>query len=259
MTVADLVVFGGGHLGAAVARHAASAGQRVLVCSPTARSHAGLWRAWSADAGLGLPLDGAQVLFALSPRRARDAEELWGATLPRLALKAWSQGAAAVTVCGPAGVGEPGIDAFGRGVEQLLRAPRTTVVRFGPLVGVDDDCVWPLVTELRERGLVRLPRGLPASAPLLLDDAARAALRLADAGGDHTLRGPEVLRTEDLGEIVTGRFGGRWGWRWWGGGREVARLRAWERLPDRWDDERLGPRQTLSAWIGRLPGLRRKR
>jgi hypothetical protein len=136
------------------------------------------------------------------------------------------------------------------GTALLAAAPRTTVLRFGPLVGTDDDCVWPLVTTLRERGVVRLPRGLPPFLPLLLEDAARAANRLADAGGVHVLRGPERLTTEQLGALVVDRFGGRWAWRWIGGAAAHARLRAWEHLPDRWDDGALGPRQTLASWIG---------
>jgi len=259
MPVADLVVFGGGHLGSAVARHAASTGARVLVASPTPRPHAGLWRAWEPGAPPAFSLQGARVLVALSPRRPGDAAAVWGETVPRLALAAWRDGAASVTVCGPAGADEPAIDAFTAGTALLAAAPRTTVLRFGPLVGTDDDCVWPLVTTLRERGVVRLPRGLPPFLPLLLEDAARAANRLADAGGVHVLRGPERLTTEQLGALVVDRFGGRWAWRWIGGAAAHARLRAWEHLPDRWDDGALGPRQTLASWIGRLPGLRRKR
>ncbi|MFN7146003.1 MAG: hypothetical protein ACK4YP_19660 [Myxococcota bacterium] len=257
--VADLVVFGGGHLGGTVARQVAAQGKRVLVLSPTPRPHAGLWRAWEAKSPAPVPLRGAHVLLALSPRRKADAADLWGVTVPMLASAAWREGAAAVTVCGPAGAGEAGIDTFVRGIAQLSGAPRTTVVRFGPLVGVDDGCLWPIVTSLRERGVVRLPRGLPPMWPLLLDDAARAVTRLRGAGGEHVLRGPEQLRTEDLATLVTQRFGGRWAWRWWGGTGDLPRLRAWENLEDAWDDARLGPRQTVAAWVGKLPGLRRRR
>lgn len=254
MPAADLVVFGGGHLGAAVARHAAT--DRVLVASRTPRPHAGLWRAWDAESGPRLPLDGARVVFALG---GPDGATLWPSTLPRLVLAAWRDGAASVTVCGPAGRGEPGLDAFERGLEGLGGAPRTTVVRFGALVGIDDGCLWPLVTAVRERGVAKLPRGLAPFAPLLLDDAARAVHRLADAGGTHTLLGPDRLSVEDLGARVVDRFGGRWTHALWGSPPYAARLRAWEALPDAWDDARLGPRTAIATWITRLPGLRRKR
>jgi hypothetical protein len=254
-----LVVLGGGRLGGAVARQGAAAGRSVIVASPTPRPHAGLWRRWSAGEPLRVPLEGATVCVALSPRTARDAGEVWGRTVVRLALQAWREGATAVTVCGPAGSGEPGLDAFDAGLEALRAAPRTTVVRFGPLFGVDDGCVWPIVTAIRQSGVARLPRGAPASWPLLLDDAGRAVTVLLGAGGEHVLRGPERLRTEDIGDAVTARFGGSWAWRWWGGPPQPARLLAWSDMPDTWSDARLGARLSLATWIGKLPGLRRKR
>ncbi len=259
LSASPLVVFGGGHLGGAVARHDASAGRSVIIASPTPRTHPGLWRHWSAAEPLRLKLEGATVCIALSPRHPREAVELWGHAVPRLAGEAWRDGAASVTVCGPAGRGEPGLDAFERGVADLRGMPRTTVVRFGPLVGADDACVWPIISAIRQRGLARLPRGAPPSWPLLLEDAARAVLALTDAGGEHVLRGPERLGLDDIGNIVTARFGGQWTWRWWGGLAQPKRLRIWSEMDDTWNDDRLGARQTLSTWVGKLPGLRRKR
>jgi len=254
-----LVVLGGGRLGAAVARQGAGAGRAVLVASPTPRPHAGLWRRWTAGEPLRMPLEGSAVCVALSPRSARDAAELWGQTVPRLALQAWREGAATVTVCGPAGSGEVGLDAFAGGLEALRAAPRTTVVRFGPLFGVDDDCVWPIVTAVRQSGVARLPRGAPLSWPLLLEDAGRAVTALLGAGGEHVLRGPQRLRTEDIGDAVIARFGGSWTWRWWGRASQPERLLAWSDMTDSWDDDRLGARLPLATWIGKLPGLRRRR
>ncbi|MDP2308374.1 MAG: hypothetical protein Q8P18_20315 [Pseudomonadota bacterium] len=254
-----LIVFGGGHLGGAVARYGAASGRSVMVASPTPRPHSGLWRRWAAGEPVGLRLEGATVCIALSPRTSREAPEVWGQVVGRLAASAWRDGAAAVTVCGPAGQGEPGLDAFERGLQDLRAAPRTTVLRFGPLFGVEDGCVWPIVSAIRQSGVARLPRGAPASWPLLLEDAARAALTLTDAGGEHVLRGAEQLRMEDIGNVVTARFGGRWAWRWWGGLAHAARLRAWSEIGDSWSDAELGPRQSLATWVGKLPGLRRKR
>jgi hypothetical protein len=241
-----------------IARQAA-AGRRVVVASRTPRPHAGLWRRWDAAAGLPVPVEGATVVLALAPAPREAPGRLWTDAVPRLATEAWRGGAAAVVVCGPAGEGEAGVDAFARGVARLSAAPRTAVVRFGPLFGMDDRCVWPLVTALREHGVIRLPRGLPPIAPLTLDDAARAVLALAAHPGDRTLLGPERLTTEVLGARIVARFGGRWTWRLWGGTGDVDRLRAWERARDDWDDARLGPRQTVSSWAAKLPGLRRGR
>jgi nucleoside-diphosphate-sugar epimerase len=199
------------------------------------------------------------VCLALSPLPGEDGVALWGTLVPRLVLAAWRDGATAVTVCGPAGRGEPGIDAFAHAVTALTAAPRTTVLRFGPLFGQDDACVWPLLTALRQDGVVRLPRGLPTAWPLWIDDAARAVSRAWDTGGQRVLRGPEGLTTQDVGAAMTARFGGRQAWRWWPGERHLPRLRAWAELPDDWDDAGFGPRMSLGRWIERLPGLRRRR
>lgn len=254
-----LVVFGGGHLGSAVARQGAASGRSVLVASPTPRTHSGLWQRWTSDLPVRVPMRGATVVIALSPRTQRDAPAVWGHVVPQLAASAWREGAMAVTVCGPAGQGEPGLDAFQRGVDELRTAPRTTIVRFGPLFGVEDNCVWPIISDIRQSGVARLPRGAPATWPLFLEDAARATLKLTGAGGEFVLHGPEQLGMDDIGTVIVRRFGGRWAWRWWGGPAHPARLRAWSEVRDTWSDSRLGPRQTLATWVGKLPGLRRKR
>ncbi len=261
--LAGVVVFGGGLLGAAIGRRAAADGHRVVVASPTPRSHAGMWCRWREGDAMKLPLMGARVCFALGPAPGADGAALWGTALPRAVLAAWRGGAASVTVCGPAGSAdgqEPGIDAFHMALAPLLvLAPRTTVLRFGPLFGVDDACAWPLLSALRQRGVARLPRGLPATFPLATEDAARAVLRSWDMGGQRVLRGADRIGMAEVGEALTRRFGGRWVWRWWPGDRHAARLRAWEHLSDDWDDAALGARQPFTTWLERLPGLRRKR
>lgn len=252
----DVLVFGGGLLGAALARVASATGARVLVASRRSRPHAGLWRAVDASS---LPGDlsprGARVFLALAPARG-DREDLWGAVVPRLAAWAWREGAATVTVCGPAGAGEAGADAFAKGVAQVPGG-RTAVARLGPLFGQDDHCVWPLVKAVREAGVVKLPRGLPPMAPLWVEDAARAVWRLPP--GTHTLRGPQVLTSVQIAEAIVRRFGGRWTWRLLGGRGDAARLAAQAELPDAWHEDALGVRTTVSTWVERLPGLRRKR
>ena len=110
MGAPDLVVFGGGRLGAAVARHAV--GSRVVVASRTPRPHAGLWRAWEPGRAPGVPVSGARVVFALG---GPDAVTLWERDLARLVEDAWRDGAASVAVCGPAGRGVGATGACGRG------------------------------------------------------------------------------------------------------------------------------------------------
>jgi uncharacterized protein YbjT (DUF2867 family) len=257
--VSALVVFGGGRLGAAVARQASLAGSRVIVASRTPRPHTGLWRRWEAGDPLRMPIAGARVCIALGPVGGADPGELWETQVPRLALAAWRAGAASVTVCGPAEGDDPGIVRFTRGLGQLSVAPQTTVLRYGPLFGVDDGCVWPLVSALRQKGVARLPRGIPPSWPLWVEDAARAVLRTWDSGAVRVLRGPERIGMEEVGAAITTRFGGRWVWRWWPGDRHLSRVRAWGELPEDWDEPRLGPRQPLATWAEKLPGLRRRR
>jgi NAD(P)-dependent dehydrogenase (short-subunit alcohol dehydrogenase family) len=134
----QVLVVGGGLLGGAIARLASSEGARVVVTSRTPRSHAGLWRRLEPERPLGAK--GARVFFALGPR-PRENAEVWSAVLPKLVAAAWREGATRVTVCGPAGTGDAGVDAFARGLGQLGGASRTGVVRFGPLYGAEDACV----------------------------------------------------------------------------------------------------------------------
>ncbi|MFZ5482472.1 MAG: hypothetical protein ACOZNI_37260 [Myxococcota bacterium] len=248
------LVLGGGLLGAAIARLAAAEGERVVVASRTPKAHAGLWRRLEPDRPLGAR--DTRVFVALAPRPREDVA-VWSDLLPRLVTAAWREGATGVTVCGPAGEGEKGLDAFARGVGQLGAAARTVVLRFGPLYGTDDTCVWPMLRALRESGVARVPRGLPPGWPLHVDDAARAARRCE--AGAHVLRGPQLLTTEQIGDAMVRRFGGRWTWRLWGGAWARARLRRQADLPDGWDGGRLGPRRTFDAWVDGLPGLRRHR
>jgi hypothetical protein len=249
-----VLVIGGGLLGAAIGRHATSEGARVIVASRTPRPHAGLWRRLEPERPLGAK--DARVLVAIGPH-GREGADVWSVVLPRLVAAAWREGATRVTVCGPAGTGEPGCEAFARGLAQLGGASRTAVVRFGPLYGADDACVWPMLRALRESGVARFPRGLPPTWPLWVDDAARAAWR-ADTG-DAVLLGPERLEPRQLGDAMVRRFGGRWTWRLWGGGWPRERLRAQSELADAWDDARFGTRRTFDGWIDSLPGLRRRR
>lgn len=251
----DLVVLGGGLLGSAVANAGAALGYRVTVASPTARAHAGLWRAWNADQPLPR-LRGADLVVALS-RLPAARPEGWSRTLTRVAQEARTAGARAVVVCGPAGRGAPDLDAFDAAVPDLSAV--AAVARFGVLAGVGDRCVWPLIQALRTSGVARVPRGLPASRALLVPDAARAVLRLLGRREVRTLIGPEALRLEDIADRMVARFGGRHTAPWWGGNQHAGHLRAWENLPDDWEDGVFGPRGTLPGWIAGLPGLRRKR
>lgn len=67
----ELVVFGGGVLGGAVARVAMAGGAAVTVASRTRREHAGWWRPFTLTEKVVFPSwipRGAQVVVALGPR-----------------------------------------------------------------------------------------------------------------------------------------------------------------------------------------------
>jgi hypothetical protein len=280
----SVIVLGGGLLGAAVARKASAGGATVTVASRTPRPHPGLWRSVALDDVQ--PADLAGLLGAAHGRGPRagggvaggggppsapkkpsvhlvwavsfpdDDLRMPGTVLPRVVEHALRAGVDRVTICGPFGRGLPALDAFDRAARDLAR-PGVTVARLPALFGTDDRLAWPLVQAIDDRGMARIPRGLPASWPLWVEDAARAALALPE--GDHTLRGPQRMEFEEIAETVVAAVGGRWGWRLFGGRAGAPRLAAQVRIPDHWDEVRLGARTLLSAWLGRLPRARRRR
>ncbi len=257
----DVLVLGGGVLGAAIARYAFSQRARVTVGSRNARPHAGLWRRIDLrkpPAGLFSP--GMRVFLAFAPDPG--ALSLWSEAMPVLVRHAWNMRVSAVTVCGPAGQGHPVIDAFAQGARQLDR--RTVVVRLPVLFGAGDTLVSPLVAAVRDREVARVPAGMPPLWPLWVEDAARAVWRLGAAdvrthragAADLTLRGPERLHLEDVARSVAEALGGRAGRRLFGGREHLARLRAQENAQDDWDEDLLGERTRVGVWLGRLPRSR---
>lgn len=128
---------------------------------------------------------------------------------------------------------------------------RVALLRFGALVGQDDACIWPLIEAVRAGRVARIPRGAASTRPLLFEDAARAVLR-AEAGVERSLPGPAELSIEEVAAAVIRRFGGAYGYRWWGRGAPLAGR---EPSSDGWDEE-WGPRTDVRDWIDRLPGLR---
>jgi hypothetical protein len=244
-----LFVFGGGRLGAALARVSRTP---TRVFSPTPRPHAGLWLRWTATDRLP-EVDGAHVCLALAPRGAADAGPLYREVVPDLVRDAWRLGAARVTVCGPAGRGDPVADAF---APQRIDA-RSAILRLGALFGVDDRCLWPLVVALREKGTARLPRGVPATRWLWLEDAARAALRVGP--GVHTLLGHEAMDLDAIGDRLVARFGGACSRTLFGDAACAPALRSLAGEPDDWESLELGERLSVGVWVAKLPGLRRGR
>ncbi len=266
----SVVVLGGGLLGAAVARRANAGGSTVTVASRNPRQHPGLWRRlvlddvqpadlaglFAADVGRAPCSAPAPVHLVWAVSFADDDPRIPGKVLPRVVEHALRAGVARVTLCGPAGRGLPGLDAFDRAVRELVR-PGVRVARVPALFGTGDRLAWPLVQAIDDRGVARIPRNLPAGWPLWVEDAARAALALGD--GDHTLRGPQRMEFQELAEAVVAAAGGRWGRRLFGGRGGAARMEAQVRIPDHWEDRRLGARTSLSAWLKRLPRARRRR
>ncbi len=238
------MVLGGGLLGAAIARQLAPQGP-VVVCSRNPRSHPGLWRRLDDTVEFSA---GQKVFIALGPAPAESGVQLWGELLPRL-LERLDRAGSTVQICGPAGGGEPGIDHFVR-----VTAGRR-VLRLPPLFGKEDMVIWPIIRRLREGEGVRVRRGLPATFPLWVEDAARAAI----AGGQGTVRGPDRWEAAEILDLLVLRFGGSWGFRLFAlrtaGER---RMETQVQGEDDWPD-RLGERLSLESWLDHLPGSRRAR
>lgn len=244
MSEAPVLVLGGGLLGAAIARQVA-AQQPVVVCSRNPRSHPGLWRRLDDTVEFS---SGQKVFVALGPSSTENGLALWGELLPRL-LDRLDRAGAAVQICGPAGSGEPGIDRF---VRATAGRP---VLRMPLLFGKEDAVIWPAIRRLREGEGLRVRRDLPSSAPLWVEDAARAAI----AGLHGSLRGPDRWEAAKILDLLVLRFGGSWGTRFFAF-RTAAERRAEAQVEgeDDWP-EHLGERLSLESWLDRLPGPRRTR
>lgn len=203
-----IVVIGGGVVGAAVARVAARLGP-VLVASPTARAHAGLWQRYDLADPLpaAVPADARVVLAAAAPaeqlaafvRRARRPVVRIGSPVP---------GTAASLGCSPAW------DLHERSVQPALEA-------------------------MRQGRTGRVPRGLPFRRWIWAEDVARAALDLRD--GEHLeVQGPVGLDSAGLCAALAARERGRCGVDWLRGVTVAP-----DPARDDWDERRWGARRRL--------------
>lgn len=250
------MVLGGGVVGGAIAR-AAAASHRVVVASPTPRPHAGLWRAWELGARAPSGTADADVWVAIRP--SSRATKDWPEARRELVRCLWIGGAATVTLLLPAGADpredQPVLADGGPGGRAL------TVLRVGPAWATDDRCVGPVLRALKAGRVAHHPRAIRGARALAVDDLARAALRLAGAGGRHTLLGATPIDGATIAATLVERFGGRCAERWIGGLDAVDRswLRLQADLPDEWDEGRLGARTSFARWVDRLPGPRRQR
>jgi hypothetical protein len=249
----DVVVLGGGVLGAAVARVATAGGARVTVGSRTQRPQVGWWRRFELEDKAfpaWIPRD-VRVVVALGPAPAEAPAKTWGAAMVRL-VGGLARGGRPVTLCGP--IGDDAFEGVVRGVMEAR------VLRFAPLFAVEDRVTQWAATSLREGRRVRVPSGLPRSAPLWAEDAARVVL--SGAGDELTLRGPEVMEVGAVLDALVLRYGGVWQTGWVGApwtASERRRAAAAAEAPDVWDDSRFGPRLPFASWADRLPGPRRRR
>lgn len=238
------MVLGGGLLGAAIARQLAPQAP-VVVCSRNPRPHPGLWRRLDDTVEFSA---GQKVFVALGPGPADTGVQLWGEFLPRL-LERLDRAGSTVQICGPAGGGEPGIDRF------VKATSGRRVLRLPPLFGKDDAVIWPILRRLREGEGVQVRRGLPATFPLWVEDAARAAI----AGVQGTIRGPDRWEAAEILDLLVVRFGGSWSYRLFSL-RTAAERRAEAQVQGENDwPEHLGEGLSLESWLDRLPGSRRAR
>lgn len=262
--MAELLVLGGGLLGGALARLAAKDEGRVTLASRTPANHAGMWLRFDAatmpPAALVERIPRARrgdtsLVVAVAPGPKEDEAALYREQVPRVVEAAVAAGFHSVVSV--VALGAEGTERWewGKG------PPPQHLVRVGPLYGPGDRWVSPLLPPLREGGLARYTRGLPTCAPLHVEDAARAVLRLLTEpeGRSWTLLGPESLTPEAAAATLARRFGARCEPRWIGKVHPRDTRVAATSGPDDWDDARFGPRVRFEDWVERLPGPRRRR
>ncbi len=255
----DSLVIGGGLVGGALARAEIAAGRRVTIASRLPRDQAGLWRRFhigDEPVWRGHP---ERVFVAVAPQRGEVASATWGPPLVKLIARL---APSPVVLVGPTGRGEAALDAFDRVVGELSIVTRVAVLRVPPIFGAEDRLCWPAASELRVGAVARVPRSLPDTRPLALEDIVRVATRLCGQGGDWSLGGAEHLDLPTMMAALVARFGGTWRTRWTLGAwraDELRRARAQSGVPGEWDDERFGPRTSFATWAGRLPGPTRRR
>ncbi len=263
MSGRPLVVFGGGALGGAVARLAASRGTSVTVASRQPGEHVGWWRrvCVGGDAPLGWLPTQADVVIAVGPGAGEHAAETWGPAFSAWCGRLRSLRPAGVVIAGPAGLVGGGIDAFDRAA-RVLRHEGVAVVRVPALLATERGWAGELAAGLRRGLCPRVSPRLPAARALVVEDAARVVLSELGAESDVIVTGPALVTAEEVIRALEVRYGSSTRPRLFGTGvpREVqARLRAQEQLEDAWDDTRYGARTTLATWVERQPGPRRRR
>ncbi|MSQ02047.1 MAG: hypothetical protein EXR71_09175 [Myxococcales bacterium] len=263
MSARPLVVFGGGALGGAVARLAASRGASVTVASRHPGEHVGWWRRVrvGGEASLGWLPAQADVVIAVGPGAGERAAETWGPAFAAWLARLRSLRPARVVLAGPAGLVGGGIEHFDR-CARAVRQQGVAVVRLPALLATERGWAGELAAALRRGQAPRLSARLPGARALVVEDAARAVLAELAGHADVMLSGPAPVTAEEVIRALEVRYGASTRPRLFGTGvaREVReRLRAQEHLDDSWDDARYGPRTTLATWVERQPGPRRRR
>lgn len=255
-------MFGGGALGAAVARLATSGGASVTVASRSAREHAGWWRGYLIGGAPRLHWvpEGADVVVAVGPGAGEVGAITWGPAFAAWLSQLADQRLNALVVAGPAGLGGGGLDAF----EQSSRAARdlgAAVVRLPALLALGSGWVGTLAASLRSGHRPTVSTALPSARVLVAEDAARVVLAELGGGRDVVATGSAAVSAASFVAALSRRYGHEVRARLFGTGlsRDVrARLAAQEALDDRWQDDRYGPRLSMEGWVERLPGPRRR-
>ncbi|GDX78906.1 hypothetical protein LBMAG42_07170 [Deltaproteobacteria bacterium] len=258
-----LVVFGGGTLGAAVARLAASRGAAVTVASRTAREHAGWWRhhAIGGPEPLGWVPAEAGVVVAIGPGDHERGASVWGPALAGWLPRLRTLRPAAIVLVGPAGLGGGGLNEF----EQSARVARSlgaAVVRVPALLAAGSGWAGSLAAGLRSGVRPRVSTALPEARALVVEDAARAVLAELGGEADVTVSGPQRLSAAAVVAALSARYGQEVRGRLLGSGLSrdtLSRLDAQASIEDLWEEARYGARTSLASWVERLPGPRRRR
>lgn len=235
----------------------------MVVASRRMGEHPGWWRRYlvCSEEPLGWMPPQPDIVVAISPGPGERAERVWGEPLIRWLDRVRGLRPASILVAGPAGSGAAAVGGFDEVARSAVRSG-LAVRRFSALLAMEHHWPGELATALRAGRPPRVSLAVPATRALAADDAARAVLASLGSTDDDTLTGRELLAPESLIAALTERFGVAPTPSFFGGRLPAltrARLEAQAVLPDRWDDERFGPRLSLREWTDRLPGPRRRR
>lgn len=260
----QVVVVGGGMVGAALARALHARGDRVAVLSPEPVALPAMWMRCDAVTGEGLRrgVRGAEVVvFAAGTQDAGAAAELARMGAQHTASAAAHAGARRLVLLAPIGATAhaqaPALRAAHEGIQASQRLfEGASALRLPWLFGEGDALLEPWLERARRGRRLRAPGIAHPLRPLWVGDAVKVLLRLVDGSlgpGSLGVQGPEALTFGALAEQVRQRLGVGEGWRSCPPARalDLALLPEQQGPEDDWPGLGLGERLTVGAWLER--------